>query len=198
MLLNALNIALIPSRLGQIYALSILIKLLPFGGGFVCTYQLLCQKFSLFKGDRTMNAELVDILIVDDNEDDVLLLEEAFKDAKLANSIHSVANGDEAIAYLRKVGRYKDVHEPGLVLLDINMPKKNGFEVLDEIKTDKSLCHIPIIMLTTSSRDEDIIKSYQKGACTFVRKPVAFDNLREMVKHFSYYWRIVAELPTVH
>ena len=145
-----------------------------------------------------MNAELVDILLVDDNEDDILLIKEAFRDANLANSIHSVTDGDTAITYLRKQGKYKEVKEPGLVLLDINMPKKNGFEVLGEIKTDKSLCHIPIVMLTASSRDEDIVKSYQKGASTFVRKPAAFDCLQKMVKHLSYYWGIVAELPVVH
>ena len=144
-----------------------------------------------------MNTELIDILLVDDNEDDVILLREAFNDAKLANAIQSVPNGDAALAYLRKEGKYETVDEPGLILLDINMPRKNGFEVLDEVKADKALCHIPIIVLTTSSRDEDVIKSYQKGACTFVRKPAAFDRLQEMVKHFSNYWGTVAELPVV-
>lgn len=137
----------------------------------------------------------VEILLVEDNEDDVILLKESMKDEGLLNVVHVVHDGEEALAYLRREDPYPEATRPGLVLLDINMPRKNGFEVLKELKEDPELRSIPIVMLTTSSRDEDIVRSYSDGACSFITKPVLFDDLRRVVQQFSLYWSLVARLP---
>jgi CheY-like chemotaxis protein len=143
-----------------------------------------------------MNTEPMEILLVEDNEDDILLEQEALADAKLINLLYVVRDGEEAIAYLRRQGKYKNAPMPGLILLDINMPKKNGFEVLYEIKADPSLMHIPVIMLTTSDSEADIVKSYAKGACSFITKPMDFDKFRDVVRQFALYWALVARIPS--
>jgi two-component system, response regulator len=142
-----------------------------------------------------VNTEPMEILLVEDNEDDILLEQEALADAKLVNLMYVVRDGDEAIAYLRRQGKYHDAKVPGLILLDINMPKKNGFEVLNEIKADPSLMHIPVVMLTTSDREADIVKSYAKGACSYITKPMDFDKFQEVVRQFALYWALVARIP---
>jgi CheY-like chemotaxis protein len=142
-----------------------------------------------------MNTKLIDILLAEDNDDDIVLIQEAFAEAKIANLLQVVNDGQEAMAYLRREGKYQETQMPGLLLLDINMPRKNGFEVLKEMKADTTLRHIPVVMLTTSNRDEDIIKSYEEGACTYIRKPVDFDQLKDVVKQFALYWGLVATLP---
>lgn len=141
------------------------------------------------------NIQPIDILLVDDNEDDVILLQEAFEEDKLANVMEVARDGDEALDYLKKQGKYSGVRSPGLVLLDINMPKKDGFAVLEEIKSNSDLAHIPVVMLTTSERDEDVIRSYKHGACSFIRKPISFDSLREAMRNFTLYWTLVARIP---
>jgi CheY-like chemotaxis protein len=142
-----------------------------------------------------VNTEPMEILLVEDNEDDILLEQEALSDAKLVNLMYVVRDGDEAIAYLRRQGKYRDAQVPGLILLDINMPKKNGFEVLNEIKADPALMHIPVVMLTTSDSEADIVKSYAKGACSYITKPMDFDKFQEVVKQFALYWALVARIP---
>jgi CheY-like chemotaxis protein len=142
-----------------------------------------------------VNTEPMEILLVEDNEDDILLEQEALADAKLVNLMYVVRDGDEAIAYLRREGKYHDAKVPGLILLDINMPKKNGFEVLNEIKADPALVHIPVVMLTTSDSEADIVKSYAKGACSYITKPMDFDKFQEVVKQFALYWALVARIP---
>ena len=142
-----------------------------------------------------MDTEPMEILLVEDNEDDILLEQEALSDAKLVNLMYVVRDGDEAIAYLRRQGKYRDAQVPGLILLDINMPKKNGFEVLNEIKADPALMHIPVVMLTTSDSEADIVKSYAKGACSYITKPMDFDKFQEVVKQFALYWALVARIP---
>ena len=137
----------------------------------------------------------VEFLLAEDNEDDVVLIQESLADARIKNPLRVVNDGAEAIAYLRKEGAYRDVATPGLVLLDINMPRKNGFEVLDAIKSDPALQHIPVVMLTTSNRDEDILRSYKHGAASYIRKPLDFDRFREVVRQFALYWTLVAEVP---
>jgi CheY-like chemotaxis protein len=139
----------------------------------------------------------IDILLVDDNDDDILLLEESIKGSPLVTLMHVVRDGDEALAYLRREGRFADVSLPGLVLLDINMPRKNGFEVLQAMKADQNLRTIPVIMLTTSSREEDIVHSYDGGACSFICKPLNFDKLKEVVHHLAQYWTLVSKVPPV-
>jgi CheY-like chemotaxis protein len=143
-----------------------------------------------------MNAQPMEILLVEDNEDDILLEQEALADAKLINIMYVVRDGEEALAYLRRQGRYHDAKTPGLILLDINMPKKNGFEVLQEMKADVELRHIPVVMLTTSDREKDVVKSYATGACSFVTKPMDFDKFGELAKQLALYWAVVARVPS--
>jgi CheY-like chemotaxis protein len=143
-----------------------------------------------------MDTQTMEILLVEDNEDDILLEQEAIADAKLVNLMYVVRDGEEAMAYLRRQGKYQNAQMPGLVLLDINMPKKNGFEVLNEMKADPMLLHIPVVMLTTSDSEADIVKSYAKGACSFITKPMDFDKFRDVVKQFALYWALVAKVPT--
>ncbi|MGE5195067.1 MAG: response regulator [Deltaproteobacteria bacterium] len=139
----------------------------------------------------------LDILVVDDNEDDVLLLQESLRDQPAVNLLHAARDGEEAMAFLRREGPYAGAVRPGLVLLDINMPKMNGFEVLYEMKTDPALRGIPVVILTTSSREADVLTAYTGGACSFVTKPVNFDRLKLMAVHFVRYWTTVARVPAV-
>lgn len=140
-------------------------------------------------------TKLISVLLAEDNEDDVVIMKDAFEQANMINLIHVVNDGDEVMAYLRNEGAYRDMDLPGLILLDINMPKKNGFEVLEEVKNDPDLKHIPIIMLTTSSRDEDIAKSYKNGACSYITKPVHFNKFIDVMKQFAVYWALVSKIP---
>ena len=142
-----------------------------------------------------MNTQPMEILLVEDNEDDIVLEQEALADAKLINLMHVVRDGEEALSYLRRQGQYQDAQRPGLILLDINMPRKNGFEVLNEMKADAALMHIPVIMLTTSDNEADVVKSYAKGACSFITKPMDFDKFGEVVKQFAIYWALVSRVP---
>ena len=142
-------------------------------------------------------APLLDILVVDDNEDDILLLQESLRGLPTVNVLHSVHDGEEAMAFLRREGRYSAAQRPGLVLLDINMPKMNGFEVLSKMKDDPQLRAIPVVMLTTSNRDADIETAYSCGACSFVTKPVSFDRLQLMAGHFVCYWTTVVRIPAI-
>ena len=143
-----------------------------------------------------MIGEPMEILLVEDNEDDILLEQEALADAKLVNLMSVVRDGEEALAYLRRQGKYQNARLPGLILLDINMPKKNGFEVLNEIKTDAALKHIPVVMLTTSDSEADIVKSYARGACSFITKPMDFDKFRDVIRQFAMYWALVSRIPS--
>lgn len=141
------------------------------------------------------DAQVLHILVVDDNEDDVILLEESLKDHPSVQFLRVARDGEEALAYLRQEGEFAGAPRPELVLLDINMPRKNGFEVLSEMKDDPALRAIPVVMLTTSRRDADILEAYSGGACSFVSKPVNFDRLKLMAGHFVKYWSTVARLP---
>ncbi len=138
----------------------------------------------------------MEILLVEDNEDDILLEQEALADAKLVNVMSVVRDGEEAMAYLRRQGSHQNARAPGLILLDINMPKKNGFEVLNEIKADPALMHIPVVMLTTSDNEADIVKSYARGACSFITKPMDFDKFRDVIRQFALYWALVSRIPS--
>lgn len=142
-----------------------------------------------------MVSQPVEILLVEDNEDDVLIIQEAFGESNAINVINSVSDGEEALNYLRRDGKYKGIALPSLVLLDINMPKKNGFEVMEAVKADPQLRSIPIIMLTMSEREEDIQRSYAGGACSYIRKPVNLDQFRSLVRLFELYWTMISHLP---
>lgn len=142
-----------------------------------------------------MTGESVEILLVEDNEDDIVIIQEAFADTKLVNVINTVRDGEEALTYLRREGKYNVVSLPGLVLLDINMPKKNGFEVLEALKGDTKLRSLPVIMLTTSDRDEDITRSFASGACSYIHKSVNLEEFTKVVKTFLLYWTTISRLP---
>jgi len=137
----------------------------------------------------------VEILLVEDNEDDIVIIQEAFAEANLVNIINTVRDGEEALAYLRREGRYKVTRPPGLILLDINMPKKNGFEVVETMKADPQLRSIPIIMLTMSDREEDIIRAYAGGACSYICKPVDLDQFNAVINQFELYWGTISQIP---
>lgn len=137
---------------------------------------------------------VVDILLVEDNDDDILLIEECLEESHLLNLITVVRDGEQAMAYLRRQPPFENVSTPGLMLLDINIPRKNGFEVLCEMKSDPRLRHIPVAMLTVSDMDEDIVRSYAAGACSYIRKPVDFDRLKDVAKQFELYWTLVSRV----
>jgi CheY-like chemotaxis protein len=144
-----------------------------------------------------MNNQSLEFLLVEDNDDDILLMEESFFHANITNTLNVVKDGEEALAYLRQKGKYKNVQLPSLVLLDINMPKKGGFEVLHEIKADPVLKAIPVIIMTSSHREEDIIRAYIGGACSYITKPVRFQDFVETVERFYIYWSLVVSLPNI-
>ena len=137
----------------------------------------------------------VEILLVEDNPGDIRLTKEAMKEAKIINNLNVVEDGVEALAYLRKKGKFKDANRPDLILLDINLPKKNGREVLAEIKQDKNLKQIPVIILTISKAEEDIIKTYELHANCFITKPVDMDQFIKVVKSIEYFWFSIVKLP---
>lgn len=142
-----------------------------------------------------MDHQPIKILLAEDNEDDVLLIRKAFKEVKLMNVMDVVKDGEEVTAYLRRQGQYRNAELPGLLLLDIRMPKKDGFEVLKEIKSDPALKSLPVIILTTSKQEEDVVTSYADGACSFITKPVGFEQFQKMVAQFELYWALVSRVP---
>lgn len=137
----------------------------------------------------------IEILLVEDSPADILLTREAFEQNKLVNAIHVVEDGVQAMDFLYKRGEYASVPRPDLILLDLNLPRKNGREVLAEIKADPDLRLIPIVVLTTSSADEDILKAYNLNANCYVVKPVGFDNFMEAVQSIRHFWFSVVTLP---
>ena len=137
----------------------------------------------------------VRVLLADDSEDDELIVRELLSDCEGLDLQASVRNGSEALAYLRNEGEYVREERPELLLLDINMPGKNGFEVLAEMKADKKLSAIPVVMLTTSRLDDDVVKSYEKGACGYLVKPDDFVSYSSLIGKFSTYWSGVVKVP---
>jgi two-component system, chemotaxis family, response regulator Rcp1 len=137
----------------------------------------------------------VEILLVEDSPTDVLLAKEAFEYTKVANNLHTVSDGVEAMAYLRGDGRYKDAPRPGLILLDLNLPRKDGREVLAEIKSDEKLKRIPIVVLTTSKSEADILKAYGLHANCYIVKPVDFEKFAEVVRSIESFWFTMVRLP---
>lgn len=137
---------------------------------------------------------IIKILLVEDNPDDIDITKRALKEAKIINKLWVVRDGQEALDFLRHKGKYKDIStspKPGLILLDINLPKVNGIDVLKIIKRDSDLRRTPIVMLTVSKRDEDIIKSYDDGCNSFIQKPVNFENFLDVIKQISLYWGLL-------
>ncbi len=141
------------------------------------------------------NGKLVEILLVEDNPGDVRLTLEAFKEGKMINNLSVVRNGVEAMAFLRREGKYANVSQPDIILLDLNMPKMDGREVLAEIKKDGSLKHIPVIVLTTSEAEQDIFKSYDLHANCYITKPVDLDQFNTVIKSIKDFWLSIVKLP---
>jgi CheY-like chemotaxis protein len=140
----------------------------------------------------------ISILLVEDNEGDIILTLEALKEAKINNEINVVRDGDAALQYLGKEGQYKDAETPDLILLDINLPKVDGIEVLAKIKSNEVLMVIPVVMLTTSDSEKDIFQSYQSHANCYITKPVNFENFIEVVQTIKDFWINIVRLPKIN
>ena len=147
------------------------------------------------EGARRRDHRPLRILLVEDNDDDVVMLLEAFAGVPLVR-LDTVRDGEEAMAYLRREGKYKDASLPGLLLLDIRMPKKDGYGVLREMKADPALRHVPVVVLTTSAGEEDVVRSYAEGACSYLQKPVGLTGSQNMARQFALYWTELARVPT--
>ncbi len=143
------------------------------------------------------NLKSVEILLIEDNPGDARLTQEALKDGKVRNSLHIVYDGEEATDFLFKRNQYKNAPRPDLIILDLNLPKKNGQEVLAEIKADDSLRSIPVIILTISKGEEDIIRSYNLHANCFLIKPIDLNQFFEVVKSIEDFWLTLVKLPGV-
>lgn len=144
------------------------------------------------------NTKSITILMADDDPDDRMLTNDAFNDCRLANDLRFVEDGIELMDYLKRQGKYSDPTDsprPGLILLDLNMPRMDGREALAELKKDPELRKIPIVILTTSKAEEDILRSYDLGVNSFITKPVDFPQLIEIVKILGKYWFEIVELP---
>ncbi len=140
------------------------------------------------------------ILIADDDAEDRMLVKDALEESRLKNNIQFVENGEELMDYLHHRGKYADKNKyptPGLILLDLNMPKKDGREALKEIKSDDHLKLIPVVVLTTSKAEEDILRTYDLGVSSFITKPVTFASLVDVMKTLSKYWFEIVELPKI-
>ena len=137
----------------------------------------------------------IEVLLVEDDPGDVLMTQEAFEEHKVRNNLAVVNDGTDAIAYLRREGQYADAPRPDLVLLDLNLPRRDGREVLAEIKNDPNLCDIPVVVLTTSQADEDILRSYKLHANAYVTKPVDFERFIAVVRQIDEFFVSVVKLP---
>ena len=137
----------------------------------------------------------IEVLLVEDDPGDELMTREAFEDNKIRNTLHVVRDGQEALDFLYRQGEYGDAPRPDLVLLDLNLPKYDGRQVLERIKTDPEMALIPVVVLTTSSAEEDILRSYKLHANAYVTKPVDFDGFIEAIKQIDHFFVSVVQLP---
>jgi two-component system, chemotaxis family, response regulator Rcp1 len=142
-----------------------------------------------------VNAEPIELLLVEDSPGDVRLTREAFKESRVLNHLHIVKDGVEALAFLRKEGQYASAVRPDLILLDLNLPKINGQEVLAQIKEDPGLKRIPVVILTVSKAEEDIIRSYNLHANCYITKPVELDQFLTAIKGIENFWLAIVKLP---
>jgi CheY-like chemotaxis protein len=144
------------------------------------------------------NNKIIPILVADDDEEDRMLIQDAMEESKLLNPLHFVVDGQEAMDYLNHRGKFVDLEKnpmPGLILLDLNMPKKDGREVLKEIKSNPTLRSIPVVILTTSKAEEDILRTYDLGVNSYITKPVTFDALVDIIKNLGKYWFEIVSIP---
>jgi len=143
------------------------------------------------------NSRAIEILLVEDNPGDVRLTQEALKEAKIRNRLSVAGDGVEAMAFLRREGSYSTAPRPDIVLLDLNLPRKDGRQVLADVKADPELRRIPVVILTTSKAEEDILKTYDLHANCFITKPVDFDQFVKVVQSIEHFWLSIVTLPTV-
>jgi chemotaxis family two-component system response regulator Rcp1 len=141
------------------------------------------------------NRNCMDILLVEDNPADIRLTMEAFRESRHEHCVHVVTDGTQAIAYLRHHGMYKNAPTPDLILLDLNLPQKNGREVLSEIKSDDTLRHIPVVILTTSRTEEDVLQTYQLHGNCYITKPADLDEFFHLIQKIQDFWFQVARIP---
>jgi CheY-like chemotaxis protein len=139
--------------------------------------------------------DVIDVLLVEDDDGDVLMTREAFEHHKIRNHLHVVQDGEEALQFLRREGPYEDAPRPGLILLDLNLPRRDGREVLAELKNDPELRVIPVVVLTTSEAEEDIVRSYSLHANAYVSKPVDFDRFIDVIRQIDDFFVTVVKLP---
>ena len=140
-------------------------------------------------------TRVVDVLLVEDDPGDVLMTREAFEHHKIRNQLHVVNDGEQAMQFLRRTGEYASAPRPGLILLDLNLPRRDGLEVLAELKGDPELRVIPVVILTTSQADEDILRSYALHANAYVSKPVDFERFMDVIRQIDNFFVTVVELP---
>lgn len=143
----------------------------------------------------TLGHQMVDILLIEDNPGDIRLAKEALKESKISNSLHIVTDGMAALDFLYQKGEYSLAPRPDLILLDLNLPKKDGREILSEIKNDESLKRIPVVILTTSSAEEDVLITYGLHANCYITKPIDFDQFIKVVKSIENFWLTIVKLP---
>ncbi len=141
------------------------------------------------------DSKPIEILMVEDSPDDALLMAEALKGGAMANNLHVVVNGEEALDFLNRHGRYKEATRPDIILLDLNLPRKDGREVLAEIKNDPDLMRIPVVVITTSSSEDDILKSYSLHANCYIQKPLGWKQFIEAVRSIEHFWFCIVKLP---
>jgi CheY-like chemotaxis protein len=143
----------------------------------------------------SFGEQLVEILLVEDNEGDIRLTREALKEGRIRNRLHVVTNGENALAFLRRQGEFTDAPRPDLILLDLNLPRLDGREVLAEIKNDSSLKQIPVVVLTSSRAEKDLLGAYDQHANCFITKPVEFEEFMNVVRSIENFWLTIVVLP---
>lgn len=150
----------------------------------------------IVKNKNIVNSDNYPVLLAEDNPDDILITQRAWKKGLIKNKLYVVKDGEEALDFLYRKGKYLDAPRPSLMLLDLKMPKIDGFEVIQMIKGDDSLKRMPIIVLTTSNRHEDVKRAYDMGCNAYIVKPVSFDNFIKAVAEIQRFWLILCEIPT--
>ena len=145
--------------------------------------------------EKCDSNEAIHILLVEDNPGDIRLTKEVLKDGKICNTLSEVTDGEEAMAFLRKTGDYQNAQRPDIILLDLNLPKKDGRQVLAEVKADPDLKLIPVIVLTTSAAEQDILNMYANHANAYITKPVNFDQFIDVIRSIENFWLTIVRLP---
>ena len=141
------------------------------------------------------DAEIVDVLLVEDDPGDALIVREAFEHYKIRNTLHVVTDGEQALRFVHRAGEFADAPRPGLIMLDLNLPRRDGLEVLAELKADPALRVIPVVILTTSRSEEDVLRSYSLHANAYVTKPVEFERFMDAIRQIDNFFVTVVRLP---